>query len=82
MRAITPGARQTGAISERQTSDIRLHTVYEPNPTSEGTQLVERGTIDAPRLLCRFVITQAKRAPEETLEKMKTLLEEREEYER
>jgi hypothetical protein len=54
---------------------IRLHTVYVLTPTAEGTHLEERVCVEAPRLLRRFVINQARDAHRDTLAKMKILLE-------
>ncbi len=59
-----------------QFPSIRLHTVYSLKPIPMGTHLVERVRVEAPRLLRRFVIGQARRAHRETLARMKTLIEE------
>jgi len=55
---------------------VRLTTEYELRVVAAGTQLVERVAVDAPRIIRSFVTQQARRAHEETLEKMKALLEE------
>ncbi len=60
-----------------QTPGVRLHTVYALQDTDSGTRLVERVSVRAPRLLRRFVIDQARKSHEETLAKMKLLLEKR-----
>jgi hypothetical protein len=54
---------------------IRLHTVYALTPTAEGTHLEERVCVEAPRLLRRFIVNQARDAHRDTLARMKTLLE-------
>ena len=58
-----------------QSPGIRLHTVYALSEVATGTRLVERVSVEAPLLLRRFVITKARRSHEETLAKMKALLE-------
>jgi len=58
-----------------QSPSIILHSIYALEETSRGTRLVERVSIEAPRLLRRFVVGQARRAHAETLERMKALLE-------
>ena len=58
-----------------QSPGIRLHTVYGLEDVASGTRLVERVSVDAPRILRRFVVGQARASHEETLRKMKTLLE-------
>lgn len=60
-----------------QSPGIRLHTVYEMADVAAGTRLVESVSIDAPRVLRRFVVAQARRAHLETLLKMKTHLGDR-----
>jgi hypothetical protein len=59
----------------RQRPGVRLHTVYTLSEVAAGTHLVERVSVEAPRLLRRFVITKAQAAHEETLARMKQLLE-------
>ena len=54
---------------------IRLHTIYALQDTVSGTRLVERVSIEAPRILRRFVVSQTRPSHEETLAKMKVLLE-------
>ena len=44
--------------------------------TEQGTRLIERVKIEAPWILRRFVVVQARHAHEETLAKLKALLEE------
>jgi len=58
-----------------QSPGIRLHTVYALEDVASGTRLIERVSIDAPRILRRFVVSQARRSHEETLQKMKAFLE-------
>jgi hypothetical protein len=58
-----------------QSLGIQLQTVYELKATESGTRLVERVSINAPRILRRFVVSQASRSHKETLAKMKALLE-------
>ena len=58
-----------------QSPGIRLHTIYALEESSSGTRLVERVTIEAPRILRRFVLRQARQSHAETLAKMKALLE-------
>jgi carbon monoxide dehydrogenase subunit G len=58
-----------------QSPGIRLHTVYELTDLAAGTRLVERVSVEAPAILRRFVIGQARRSHAETLVKMKALLE-------
>lgn len=58
-----------------QSPGIRLHTVYALEDVASGTRLVERVSVDAPRILRRFVVSQARSSHEETLRKMKMLLE-------
>jgi hypothetical protein len=58
-----------------QSPGIRLHTVYGLEDIESGTKLSERVSIDAPRMLRRFVVSQARRSHEETLRKLKALLE-------
>lgn len=62
----------------RQSPGIRLHTVYELEEVAAGTRLVERVFVDAPSILRRFVVQQARASHDKTLQGMKTLLEERE----
>ncbi len=59
-----------------QAPGVRLHTVYALEETTSGTRLVERVSIEAPRILRRFVVSQARQSHRETLERMKALLEE------
>ena len=59
----------------RQSPGIRLLTVYSLHDAESGTRLVEQVSVEAPRLLRRFVISQARKSHQETLAKMKTLLE-------
>ncbi len=61
-----------------QSPGIRLHTIYaleEKQDAASGTRLVERVSIEAPRILRRFVVRQARQSHEQTLAKMKVLLE-------
>jgi hypothetical protein len=58
-----------------QSPGIRLHTVYQLEEVASGTRLVERVSVEAPRILRRLVVTQARRSHEETLRKMKAFLE-------
>ncbi len=58
-----------------QSPRIRLHTVYALEEVASGTRLVERVSIACPRVLRRFVVSQARRSHEATLAKMKALLE-------
>jgi hypothetical protein len=60
-----------------QRPGIRLRTVYTLSEAATGTRLVEHVAVEAPRLLRRFVVAQARRSHEETLARMKTLLESR-----
>ena len=59
----------------RQSPGVRLHTVYALEEVASGTRLVERVSVQAPRMLRRFVIAQARKSHEETLAKMKVFLE-------
>ncbi len=59
-----------------QSPGIRLQTIYALGEVEAGTRLVERVTIEAPRILRRFVVSQARQSHKETLAKMKALLEE------
>ncbi len=59
-----------------QSPGIRLQTIYSLERTESGTRLVERVSIEAPLILRRFVVSQARRSHKETLAKMKALLEE------
>ncbi len=59
-----------------QFPSIRLRTVYSLKSIPGGTRLVERVSVEAPRLLRRFVIGQARRAHRDTLARMKTVIEE------
>ena len=54
---------------------MRLHTVYELAKVEAGTLLVERVSVEAPRILRRFVVSQARESHKETLAKLKVLLE-------
>ena len=63
------------AIHARQWPGICLHTVYRLEEVASGTRLVERVSVEAPRILRRFVVAEARKSHEETLAKMKTLLE-------
>jgi hypothetical protein len=58
-----------------QSPGVRLRTIYRLAETPAGTRLTERCHVDAPALLRRFVVRQAKRAHAETLAGMKRLLE-------
>ncbi len=58
-----------------QSPGVRLQTNYALEKTESGTRLVERVCIEAPRLLRRFVVSKARQSHEETLAKMKALLE-------
>jgi hypothetical protein len=58
-----------------QFPSIRLHTIYSLTRIAIGTHLEERVCVEAPWLLRRFVIEQARRAHAETLVKMGILLE-------
>ena len=58
-----------------QSPGIRLHTAYELQDVASGTRLVERVSVEAPAILRRYVIRQASQSHEETLAKMKVLLE-------
>ena len=58
-----------------QSPGIRLCTVYELKDVAAGTRLVERVSIEGPRLLRRFVVSQARRSHAESLNQMKALLE-------
>jgi hypothetical protein len=59
-----------------QSPGITLHSIYSLEATERGTHLIEHVRIEAPWILRRFVVAQARGAHEETLEKLKTLLEE------
>jgi hypothetical protein len=59
-----------------QSPGIRLHTIYALESTGTGTRLVERVSIEAPLILRRFVVSQARQSHKETLAKLKALLEE------
>ena len=59
----------------RQSPGVRLHTVYALEEVASGTRLVERVSVQAPRMLRRFVIAQARKSHEETLAQMKVFLE-------
>ncbi len=59
-----------------QSPGIRLKTIYALETTESGTRLVERVSIEAPFLLRRFVVSQARQSHKETLSKMKAWLEE------
>ena len=58
-----------------QSPGVRLLTIYALEETESGTRLVERVSIQAPRILRRFVVSRARQSHEETLAKMKALLE-------
>jgi hypothetical protein len=58
-----------------QSPGVRLRTVYALEATESGTRLAERVSVEAPRILRGFVVSQAQRSHEETLGKMKALLE-------
>jgi len=58
-----------------QSPGVRLHTIYTLEEVPSGTLLVERVSIEAPGILRHFVIVQARKSHEETLAKMKLLLE-------
>jgi len=58
-----------------QSPGIQLQTTYALDESGAKTRLVERVWVEAPRLLRRFVTTQASRAHQETLTRMKTLFE-------
>ncbi len=59
-----------------QSPGVRLHTIYSLEGTKSGTRLIERVSIEAPRILRRFVVSQARQSHRQTLDKMKALLEE------
>ncbi len=59
-----------------QSPGVRLHTTYSLEETESGTRLIERVSIEAPRILRRFVVSQARQSHKQTLAKMKALLEE------
>jgi hypothetical protein len=59
-----------------QSPGVRLHTVYALAEVASGTLLVERVTVECPRILRRVVVSRARESHEETLAKMKTLLDE------
>jgi hypothetical protein len=54
---------------------VRLRTVYALQAAPSGTRLVEHVQVEAPLLLHRFVVEQARHAHAETLTKLKALLE-------
>ena len=58
-----------------QSPGIRMQTIYALEGAESGTRLVERVSIEAPRILRRFVVSRASESHKETLEKMKALLE-------
>ncbi len=58
-----------------QSPAIRLQTIYALEEAGAGTRLVERVSIEAPRILRCFVVSQARQSHQETLAKMKALLE-------
>ncbi len=58
-----------------QAPRVRLHTIYTLDEVASGTRLVERVSVEAPGMLRRFVIAQARKSHEETLAKMKVVLE-------
>ena len=58
-----------------QQASVRLHTRYGLVDHEGGTRLVERCFVDAPRLLRPFVVSQARKAHDETLDGVKALLE-------
>ena len=58
-----------------QSPAIRLQTIYALEEAGAGTRLVERVSIEAPRILRRYVVRQARRSHKVTLTKMKALLE-------
>ena len=58
-----------------QSPGVRLHTIYALEEVASGTRLVERVSVAAPRMLRRFVVARARKSHEETLAKMKVLLE-------
>lgn len=58
-----------------QSPGVRLHTRYALTDVESGTRLVERCFVDAPRWLRRFVVSQARKAHDETLDGLKALLE-------
>ena len=60
-----------------QSPGVRLHTRYEVAGVADGTRLVERCFVDAPRGLRSFVVSQAHKAHDETLDGLKALLEDR-----
>ncbi len=55
-----------------------IESIEEVSPTDDmpGTRLIERVSIEAPRILRRFVVNQARQSHKQTLAKMKSLLEE------
>ena len=59
-----------------QVPGIRVHTVYQLEEIALGTRLSERVSIEAPRLLHRFVVGEARRSHQETLIRMKDHLDE------
>jgi len=58
-----------------QSPGVRLHTRYGVTRAGGGTRLVERCFVDAPRGLRSFVVSQARKAHDETLDGLKALLE-------
>ncbi len=58
-----------------QSPGVRLKTIYRLEETESGTRLVELVAVSAPRIFRNFVISQAQKSHEETLGKMKELLE-------
>ena len=58
-----------------QSPKVRLHTRYGLAEVEGGTRVAERCFVDAPRLLRPFVVSQARKAHDETLDGLKALLE-------
>ncbi|MBW2314912.1 MAG: SRPBCC family protein [Deltaproteobacteria bacterium] len=59
----------------RQWPGIHVHTVYHLEDIASGVRLVERVSVEAPRVLRRFVISRARSSHKATLAGIKRLLE-------
>ena len=81
LRTVYTAALESVSVNEVhghawQSPGIRMQTIYALEGAESGTRLVERVSIEAPRILRRFVVSQARQSHKETLAKMKALLEE------
>ncbi len=80
LRTVYTAALESVSVNEVhghawQSPGIRMQTIYALEGAESGTRLVERVSVEAPRILRRFVVSQARQSHKETLAKMKALLE-------